>query len=59
MGDFIFAEPKINLELNISRVFRLGVGVGYRIISNSHIDRLDNNDLSGLVVNCNLKFGGF
>jgi hypothetical protein len=59
MGDFLFAEPKINLELNISRVFRLGMGVGYRIVINSHLDRLDNSDLSGIVLNVNIKFGGF
>lgn len=59
MGDFLFAEPKINLELNLSRIIHLGAGIGYRFVANSHIKRLSNKDLSGIVINGTIKFGGF
>ena len=59
MGDFLFAEPKINLELNLSRVIHIGAGVGYRFVVNSHIQRLSNTDLSGIVINVTIKLGSF
>jgi hypothetical protein len=59
LGDFRFAEPKINLELNLSRVIHIGAGFGYRFVVNSHIQRLSNKDLSGIVINGTIKFGGF
>jgi hypothetical protein len=59
LGDFLFAEPKINLELNLSRVVHIGAGFGYRLVANSHIQRLDNKDLSGMVINGTIKLGGF
>lgn len=58
-GDFLFAEPKINLELNLSRVIHIAAGVGYRFIANSHIQRLSNKDLSGIVINLTFKLGSF
>ncbi|MBP1669152.1 MAG: hypothetical protein H6Q21_1518 [Bacteroidetes bacterium] len=58
-GDFLFAEPKINLELNLSRVIHIGAGVGYRFVINSHIQRLSNKDLSGVVINFTIKLGSF
>jgi hypothetical protein len=59
VGDFRFAEPKINLELNLSRVVHIGAGFGYRFIANSHIERLSNKDLSGIVINGTIKLGSF
>ena len=59
IGKFIVFEPKINIELNISRVFRLGMGGGYRVIGKSNLQRLNDHELSGLLFNVNLKFGGF
>jgi hypothetical protein len=59
VGDFKFAEPKLNLELNLLRFLRIGAGVGYRLVTNSHIQRLSNKDLSGIVINANIKFGSF
>ena len=59
VGDFLFAEPKINLELNLSRVIHIGAGVGYRFVANSHIQRLSNKDLSGMVINVTVKLGSF
>jgi hypothetical protein len=58
-GDFLFAEPKINLELNLSRVIHIAAGVGYRFVANSHIQRLSNKDLSGMVINVTFKLGSF
>jgi hypothetical protein len=59
IGRFIVLEPKINAELNISRVFRLGMGCGYRVIAKSNLKRLNDHELSGILFNVNLKFGGF
>jgi hypothetical protein len=59
LGDFLFAEPKINLELNLSRVIHIGAGIGYRFVANSHISRVNNKDLSGIVINGTIKFGSF
>jgi hypothetical protein len=59
IGKFLVAEPKINLELNISRVFRMGIGCGYRLVGKSNLDRLNNEDLSGFLINVNLKVGSF
>jgi len=58
-SDFLFAEPKINLEFNLSRVIHIGAGVGYRFVANSHIQRLSNKDLSGMVINVTVKLGSF
>lgn len=59
IGRYLVIEPKINFELNISRVFRLGIGGGYRIALASNVKRLSNQELSGLLFNVNLKYGGF
>jgi len=59
LGDFLFAEPKINLELNLSRVIHIGAGIGYRFIAYSHIQRLSSKELSGIVINGTIKFGSF
>ena len=56
---FFVAEPGFNIELNMARFFRLGIGGGYRYIYGTDLENLTDNDLSGWTANVSLKFGKF
>jgi len=56
---FFVLEPGVNIELNMTKVFRLDLGVSYRYISCTDLQRLSNNDLSDFSFNLGLKFGKF
>jgi hypothetical protein len=56
-GVYFVLEPAINLEVNLSRVVRIGIGGGYRFIINSDLERFSNKDLSAPSINFNIKFG--
>ncbi|MCD4695597.1 MAG: hypothetical protein K8S16_05080 [Bacteroidales bacterium] len=56
---FFVVEPGINVELNMTKFFRLGMGASYRFISGTNLVRLSSNDLSDLSFNLTLKFGKF
>ena len=59
-GDvFFIAEPGINMILNVTSFFRLGVGGSYRFVSGVEIAPLENSDLSGPSAVVTLKFGKF
>ncbi len=59
-GDVFFVvEPEINLELNVTRWFRMGAGVSYRFISGVEHPTLSNDDLSGVAGVLSFKFGKF
>ncbi|MBN2347641.1 MAG: hypothetical protein JXJ22_02320 [Bacteroidales bacterium] len=58
-GVFLIIEPAVNLEMNVSKFFRPGIGVGYRLAFRGDMDRLAPKDVSGLSVNLNFKFGSF
>ena len=53
---FFIAEPEVNVILNISETFRLGVGGGYRFIGGA--GRLQNR-LDGFTANVALKMSFF
>jgi hypothetical protein len=55
---FVF-EPGIELELNITRFFRLAFGVNYRFTSPVNIDRYSKQVLDGFSANIVFKFGKF
>lgn len=59
---FVF-NPAIELEMNFTRFFRLGVGVQYRIVTGvnpeMHSSNLTNSDFSGPGVLLAFKFGWF
>jgi hypothetical protein len=44
----IAAEPGINLMVNITETFMMGLGAHYRVISGVDSDDLENSDLSGV-----------
>lgn len=57
---FVF-NPALELEMNFTKFFRLGVGVHYRIVTgaNPEISSLSNSDLSGPGALLTFKFGWF
>lgn len=59
---FVF-NPAIELEMNFTRFFRLGVGVQYRIVTgvnpDMHSSNLTNSDFSGPGFLLAFKFGWF
>ena len=59
-ADAVFVlEGAVNGELNITTYFRLGLGAGYRYVSDVDMEGLSNNDFSGPVGVITLKFGKF
>ncbi|MFN8207814.1 MAG: hypothetical protein U0T82_10475 [Bacteroidales bacterium] len=65
MDVFLIAEPGAELEFNISRFFRLGLGASYRLTSPVHLetvsatDKVSEDALRGLSFGLSLKFGKF
>jgi hypothetical protein len=56
---FFVAEPEVNLILNVTKFFRLGVGASYRFVSSVNLEGLTNSDLDGPSASLILKFGRF
>lgn len=57
-SDRVFvAQPSLGVELNIARFFRLSLDGGYRFMSGNDLPEINNNDLTGPVMNVRLKFG--
>lgn len=54
---FFVVEPAVNAEINISTWMRVALGVGYRLVSGSNMDRFSNSDLSGANGVLTFKFG--
>ena len=52
-------EPGINLELNILNFFRVDLGASYRLVSQTDLKYLQNEELSDLSFNATFKFGFF
>lgn len=48
-ANLFVAEPDINLEFNLTSTLELGVGIGYRFVNGSDLDKLSNSDLSSWV----------
>lgn len=55
---FVF-EPGLNLELNITRFFRIATGVTYRLTSGIGRAGFSDDDFSGINGAITFKFGGF
>lgn len=56
--EFVFAEPTVNVELNISRNVRLATGVGYRFaIAERNQPSQSRRDLSGIVARTSIVVG--
>jgi len=59
-SDNVFViNPAIELEMNFTKFFRLGVGANYRIVSGVNTSNLTNADFSGPGAFLSFKFGWF
>jgi hypothetical protein len=58
-GVFFVIEPAVNLEINLTRIIRIGLGGGYRFIINSDLERFSDRDLAAPSVNMSIKIGIF
>ncbi|MFO7657640.1 MAG: hypothetical protein R6W78_11280 [Bacteroidales bacterium] len=58
-GVFFVLEPAINLELNVTKTIKIGMGAGYRFIFKSELERFSDKDLSAPSFNLTFKFGIF
>lgn len=56
---FFIAEPGVNLMLNVTSFFRIGLGASYRIVSDIDYKFLSNKDIDGLSGVLTFKFGSF
>lgn len=56
---FFVVEPGANVELNVHRVFRLGLGGSYRFVRDVGLSGLVNETLEGPAAVVTLKFGSF
>ena len=57
--EFFVLEPALNVEVNITRFFRINAGASYRYISGLNYNNLKNEDFSGFSGALTLKFGSF
>ncbi len=56
---FFVAEPGVDIELNLVKHLRLGLGAKYRFTSSTILQGFDRDALNGYSVNLSLKFGKF
>jgi hypothetical protein len=56
---FFVLEPELNLMLNVSEHFRVGLGASYRWVTGVDLAGVENSDLSKFSGNLTLKFGRF
>jgi len=58
-SSFAVAEPGLQVEINVSKTVRLGVGGNYRLIQGTNFREISDEDLSGFAGNITLKIGRF
>ncbi|MCB9170225.1 MAG: hypothetical protein H6597_04685 [Flavobacteriales bacterium] len=56
---FFVAEPGIDLELNVLRILRFGVGASYRYATDLDLEGVPDDALRGLNLTASLKVGVF
>ncbi len=56
---FFVVEPGLEVEVNITRFFKIGIGASYRLVRESDLSTVSNDDLSGFSGGLSLKFGKF
>ncbi|MCK7553908.1 outer membrane beta-barrel protein [Chitinophaga sedimenti] len=58
-SSFFAAEPYANLEINIAKFLRVGVGASYRFIRGSNTPGISDGDMSGPAAHVTIKAGRF
>ncbi len=56
---FFVLEPGIEVEINITRFFKLAVGGTYRLIEGANFNDLKNDELNGFSTQISFKIGKF
>lgn len=56
---FFVVEPHAQIEINITKRFRIAGGVSYRYITASGFDDLGDTELSGLTSTLSIRFGRY
>jgi hypothetical protein len=56
---FLFAQPEVALNTNVTRWLRLGATVGYRFTGGVNRFELGESDLNGIVAGGNIQLGWF
>ena len=56
---FFVVEPGLEIEVNVTRFFKIALGASYRFIRESDLEMVSNSDLSGFSGGMSLKFGKF
>ncbi len=56
---FFVLEPSAQIEINITKKFRIAGGVSYRYITASGFTNLENDDLTGLASTLSFRFGRY
>ncbi|PKP22382.1 MAG: hypothetical protein CVU05_04145 [Bacteroidetes bacterium HGW-Bacteroidetes-21] len=56
---FLVAQPGVELEFNLFKFMRLGVGASYRMTTDIILDGKKKDLLNGFMGQCSLKFGKF
>lgn len=56
---FWVVEPGLNVNLNVFRVFQVGIGASYRYVADAFVADMETEELNGLAGHLSLKFGWF
>ena len=56
---FFVVEPGLEVEINVARFFKIGLGASYRIVRQSDLITVSDKDLTGFSGGLSLKFGKF
>jgi hypothetical protein len=56
---YVLVEPGIDLELNMTKFFRISLGAKYRVTSQLSMPNVNSNALNGLSCGIKFKFGKF
>ncbi|MFT6868282.1 MAG: hypothetical protein ACJA08_003132 [Cyclobacteriaceae bacterium] len=56
---FFVIEPAAQIEINVTKKFRIAGGIAYRYVTASGFSYLENEDLTGLTSTLSLRFGRY
>lgn len=56
---FFIVEPGVEVEINLTKFFRIGIGASYRMVNGSDFVNIKDKELSGFSSGISLKFGKF
>ena len=57
--DFVYIQPGVNVELNLTKFMRFGVSASYMLSNTINTTPINKTQLDGLSIGANLKLGWF